>query len=264
MEIHKTAIVDPAAKLGPGTVVGPYAVIGPKAVLGRDNFVGPHCVLENLTAGDGNKFTASVYAGTAPQDVRTAGEEFRVIVGDRNTFRENVTLNRGTKHDTVIGSDCFLMTMSHIAHDCKVGSGVIMANAATLAGHVEVGDKAVLSGLMAVHQFVRVGTLAMLSGLSGIVMDIPPYCVATGTRAELAGLNLVGMRRGGVPRENIAKVREAYKILFLRGLRLEEALAQLRPWAVPEVRTLVAFIEGSKRGVARARLKLDSAEEVEA
>lgn len=263
--IHPTAVVDPAAKLGAGTVVGPYAVIGPKTILGEGCFVGPHCVLDQVRAGAGNRFEASVYAGTPPQDLRHKGEEFFVVMGERNVFRECVTLNRGTKGDTVVGSDCFLMAYSHVAHDCKVGSNVIMANSATLAGHVELGDGAVLSGLAAVHQYVRIGTLAMLSGLSGAVQDLPPYCTASGGRAGLVGLNLVGMRRAGIPRENISKVREAYKALFLRGLRLEEALAQLKDSPIPEVRTLASFVAQSKRGVMRPRAaKGEAVEEVEA
>ena len=246
--------------------IHPTAVVGPKVELGDGCVVGPYCVLENVKAGKNNVFYAHVSAGTAPQDLTHKGEEFFVVMGDNNTFREFVTLNRGTKHDTVIGSNCFLMAYSHVAHDCRLGDGVITANGATLAGHVEIGDNAFLSGFAALHQFTRVGRLAMLSGLSGAVQDLPPFCTATGGRAGLAGLNLVGMRRNGVPRANIAKVREAYKVLFLRGQRLEDALAQLKADnPVPEVQQMISFIESSKRGVMRPRdAKAAEAETVEA
>lgn len=252
--IHPTAVVDPAAKLGEGTVVAALAVVGPQVTLGPGCYVGPHCVLENLTAGRNNRFIASVFAGTPPQDLRHTGEGFFVVMGDDNTFRECVTLNRGTKGDTVIGSGCLIMAYSHVAHDCRLGSGVIFANSATLAGHVEIGDYVIISGLCAIHQFTRIGTLAMLSGLSGAPQDLPPYCVASGGRAGLAGLNLVGMRRAGIPRENISSVREAYKVLFLRGLPLKDALAKLKEGSpAPEVLNLVSFIEQSKRGILRPR-----------
>lgn len=253
--VHATAVVDPAAQLGEGVNVGPYAVIGPKARLGARCQVGPHCVIENVRAGEDNRFNASVFAGTPPQDIRNSGDEFFVVIGKGNTFRECVTLNRGTKSDTLIGDGCFVMAYAHVAHDCRVGNGVILVNNATLAGHVQVEDGAILSGFAAAHQFCRVGRLAMVSGLSGVVLDIPPFCTATGTRAELAGLNLVGMRRGGVPKDSIRQVREAYKTLFLRNLPLAEALARVRATnPCPEVGYLIAFIEASKRGVARPRL----------
>jgi len=261
--IHPTAVVDAAAELGPGSVVGPYAVIGPKARLGANCYVGPHCVLENVRAGRNNRFEAHVFAGTPPQDLTHTGEEFFVVIGDENVFRECVTLNRGTRGDTLLGSRCYLMAYSHVAHDCRVGSRVIAANAATLAGHVEVGDGAVLSGLVAVHQFARIGTLALLSGLSGLAQDLPPYCMASGGRAALAGINVVGMRRAGIPPERIAKVRDAYKTLFMRGLRLEEALARLKAQTpIPEVMTLVTFIEQSKRGILRPRAKAQGEQEL--
>ena len=263
--IHSTAVVDPAAKLGSGVHVGPHAVIGPRAEVGDGCRIGPHCVLDQVKLGKNNVLTAHVFAGTPPQDLRHAGEDFFVVAGDGNTFRECVTLNRGTKGDTVIGSNCFLMAYSHVAHDCKVGSGVIMANSATLAGHVEVGDGAVLSGLMAAHQFTRIGPLAMVSGLTGVVMDIPPFCTATGARAELAGLNLVGLRRSGLSRDAIAQVKAAYRTLFLEGLRLEEAIGRLKAsQPAPAVQQLIAFCETSKRGIARPRFKALGEEREEA
>ncbi len=265
-KIHPTAIVDPSAKLGAGVEIGPYAVLGPNVELGEGAVVGPHCTLEHLRAGKNNRFLAHVSAGTPPQDLVKTGEGFRVVIGDDCVFREFVTLNRGTKQDTVIGSRCFLMAYSHIAHDDRLGDGVIMANAATLAGHVEVGDGVVFGGLAAVHQFCRIGSYAMISGLTGIVQDVLPYTTASGPRAGLVGLNLIGMRRAGIPRDAIAQVKAAYKTLFMERLRLEEALRKLRdsnPCA--QVQELIRFCESSKRGLARPRmLEAAAAEEVAA
>jgi UDP-N-acetylglucosamine acyltransferase len=178
----------------------------------------------------------------------------RVIIGDRCTFREGVTVSRGTRGDTSIGSDCYFMANSHVGHDCQVGDGAILVNGALLGGHVEVGAGAIVSGNAVVHQFTRIGTLALLSGLSAAVMDILPYCIATGPRARLAGLNLVGLRRAKIPKERILEVKAAYKTLFSSSLLFHEALASLAERdAGPEVRTILAFCASSSRSIARPR-----------
>jgi UDP-N-acetylglucosamine acyltransferase len=229
--------------------------------------VGPHCVIEYATLGRDNQIVANAYLGTPPQDFKYGGEPTRLVMGDRNLVREGVTINRGTKAtcETRIGSGCLFMTMSHVAHDCRVGNNVIFVNASGLAGHVEVGDNAVISGLVGVHQFVRIGRLSMTSAGSMIGKDIPPFCMAQGDRAHLRGLNLVGLRRAGFSPATVRNLRNAYKTLFLQGLRLDEAIAKLRqsrPSA--EVLEMLDFIVQAKRGILRPLGSGSAAEEVEA
>lgn len=251
--IHPTAVVHPTAKIDPSVIIGPHAVIGEDVVIGPGTTIGAHAVVEFTTLGRNNKLFPGCYVGTAPQDLKYAGERTRLTMGDNNTVRECVTLNRGTSAtgETIIGSGCLFMAFSHVAHDCRVGNGVIMANGAPLAGHVTVGDYTVIGGLVAIHQFTRIGRYCMLGGGAMVGQDIPPFCNAQGDRATLRGLNLLGMRRAGLHRDTVSAIKGAYKTLFLSGLRLEEALAQLKSSAVPEVLEMVRFFEESKRGVTR-------------
>ena len=263
--IHPTAIIDPSAELDPTVSVGPYAVIGPDVVIGAGSTVGAHTVLEHVHMGKENRLFSGCYVGVAPQDLKYAGERTRLVMGDKNIVRECVTLNRGSAAtgETRIGSGCLFMAYSHVAHDCRVGDGVILVNSVPLAGHVEVGDFAVLGGSSAVHQFVRIGRLSMISGGSMVGKDIPPFCTAQGDRAVLRGLNSIGMRRAGLPREAISAVKDAYKTLFLSGGALEGAIAQLKASApAKEVLEMIDFIERSKRGVMRPAVGATEAEEV--
>jgi UDP-N-acetylglucosamine acyltransferase len=265
MAIHPTAVIHPSATIDPSVEVGPFAVVGPETVVGPGCLIGPHCVVEYATLGRGNRLIASCYVGTPPQDLKYAGEPTRLIMGDRNTVREGVTLNRGTTAtgETRIGSGCLFMTLSHVAHDCRIGNGVILVNVTGLAGHVEIGDNAIISGLVGVHQFVRVGRLSMTSAGSMVGKDIPPFCLAQGDRAGLRGLNLVGLRRAGFKPQTIRALKNAYATLFSQGLRLEQALAKLREEKPgPEVTEFVEFVATAKRGVLRPRSQ--EAEEEEA
>jgi UDP-N-acetylglucosamine acyltransferase len=260
--IHPTAIIHPEAVLGQDVEVGPYAVLGPGASLGDGCYVGPSSVIEHAAMGRSNHVSSHVRIGGEPQVIPSLADARRVVIGDRNTFREGVTVSRGTRGDTVIGSDCYLMANSHVGHDCKVGDRVSLVNGALLGGHVEVGDGAILSGNTAVHQFTRIGALALLSGLSAAVMDVLPYCVACGTRARLSGLNLVGLRRAKVPRERIEELKAAYKTLFFSKMLLRDALARLAESDPgPEVRVLLEFCAQSRRGVARPRGRTEGAQE---
>ena len=264
MSIHPTAVVHPAARLDPSVEVGPYAVIGPDTVIGPGCIIGPHCVVECATLGRENRLVASCFVGGPPQDLGYKGEPTRLVMGDRNTVREGVTLNRGTKAtgETRIGSGCLFMALSHVAHDCRVGNGVIMANATGLAGHVAVGDGAILSTLIGVHQFVRIGRLAMISAGSMIGKDVPPFCTAQGDRANLRGLNVVGLRRAGFSPAAIRAVKNAYATLFEPGLMLEQAVSQLRAGGPgPEVTEFLDFISQGKRGILRPRSAAPEAEE---
>lgn len=252
--IHPSAVVDTTAEIDPAAVVGPFAVVGPKTVLGPGCVVGAHGVVEYAVLGRDNRIHPNAFVGTPPQDLKYAGEETLLVMGDNNIVREGATLNRGTAASgkTVIGSNCLFMTNTHVAHDCRLGSGVIMANLATLAGHVEVGDFSVFGGFVGVHQFVRIGRYCMMGAGSKVGKDMPSFCMCQGDRATLRGLNLIGMRRAGLHRDVVSAVKEAYRTLFLSGLRVEEAAAKLKTGSPPpEVLEMVAQVETSKRGVTR-------------
>ncbi|MFA6002853.1 MAG: acyl-ACP--UDP-N-acetylglucosamine O-acyltransferase [Elusimicrobiota bacterium] len=265
MAIHQTAVIHPSAKIDPSAEIGPYTVIGPDTIIGPNCHIGPHCVIEYATLGSENRLIASCYVGTPPQDLKYAGEPTRLIMGDRNTVRENVTLNRGTStQETRIGSGCLFMTLSHVAHDCRVGNGVIMGNAAALAGHVHVSDNVIMSGLSGVHQFVRIGRMCMISGGSMIGKDAPPFCMVQGDRASLRGLNAIGLRRAGFKPTTVRAIKNAYMTLFKSGLRLDDAVARLRSEPpIPEVVEMLDFISGGKRGLMRAKRHAPNAEEAE-
>jgi len=266
MSIHPTAIIAPDAEIGKNTVIGPYAVIGPKTKTGDNNYIGPHCVIEHTIMGNNNEITASAFIGMKPQDLTHDGAETMVVIGDNNKIRECATIHRATKSDapTKVGNNCFLMACAHIAHDCKVGNNVIMVNNSGIAGHVEVADNALLSGMVAVHQFVRIGRLSMVSGLSGLPLDLPPFCRASGGRAKLVGLNSVGLRRNGFTREEIASVKKAYRQLFLSTNTLKESIEILKKDnPTPQVLEMINFIENSKRGIMAARRKAAGAEDAD-
>lgn len=255
--IHSTAIVSDRARIGDGSTVGPYCVIGPDVEVGRDCEIGPHAVLEGPTRmGDANRVFQFASIGAPPQDTKYRGEPTRLEIGARNTFRESVTVHRGTVRGggvTQLGNDGLYMAYSHVAHDCVIGDHVIMANGAALAGHVTIEDYAIVGGLVAIHQHARIGESAMLGGGAMVVMDIVPFCTAVGDRARLAGPNVVGIKRRGLGDDAVRAVRAAYRVLFQSKLRLEEALARLRA-ELPdsrEVAHMVRFIEGSQRGICR-------------
>lgn len=257
MRIHPTAIVHPEAQLDVTVEVGPYAVVGPRVKVGPRTIIGPHAVVEgDTTIGADNRIFQFTSVGAIPQDLKYAGEPTRLVIGDRNQVREFTTIHLGTAQGggvTRIGSGCLLMANSHVAHDCIVGDDVILANSSALAGHVTVEDHVTCGGLSGVHQFTRLGRHAFISGGAMVTMDIPPYCTAQGDRAELAGLNTVGLTRGGFSTEAVARIKAAYKLLFRSGLGLREALARVVAefGGNPEIDHLVRFIEGSERGIAR-------------
>ncbi len=257
MAIHPTAVVESGARVDPTCEVGPFAVVGSDVVLGPGTSVAAHAIVKgHTTLGAGNRVFSHAVIGEIPQDLKYRGEPTRLVIGDRNTFRECVTINLGTVQgggETVIGNGCLFMAYSHVGHDCRVGDGAIIANSVALAGHVTLEEHVHFSGLAAAHQFCRIGRLAFVSGLTGVTMDVPPYCTAVGARAELAGLNAVGMQRVGMTEEQIGRVKQAYKILFRSNLVLAEALAQVEGelGAHPEIAHFVTFIRGSQRGITR-------------
>ncbi len=259
--IHPTAIIDPEARLGEGVAVGPYAVIGPQVTIGDGCAIGSHAVIEShVRMGKDNRVSAFASIGAPPQDLKYRGEETWVDVGEGNTIREYVTVNRGSIGGggvTRLGNGILLMAYCHVAHDCRIGDKVIMANAATLGGHVEVRDHAFIGGLGAVHQFCRVGEYAMIGGLSAATQDIPPYVTAVSGRGKdergLHGLNLIGLKRNLFPEATIAALKDAYRILFRSGAPMLDAIAKVEAEVapLPEVLNLLDFIRSSKRGVLR-------------
>lgn len=230
-DIHATAVVDPEAKLGSDVTVGPFCVIGPDVELGKGVKLHSHiAVAGRTTIGADCEVYPFASIGHSPQDQKYRGEESRLEIGERTIIRENVTINPGTEGGgllTSIGADCLVMVGAHIAHDCRVGNHVILVNAATLAGHVVLGDHVIVGGLSAIHQFVRVGQGAFIGGMSGIVADVIPYGMAIGNRASLSGLNLVGLKRRKVPREQIHELRQAYRALFAEEGTLAERTAKV-------------------------------------
>ena len=266
MAIHPTAIVDATAKIDPSAEIGPYAIIGPETIIGARTIVGAHSVGEPATLGADNVLHPGCFVGTPPQDLKYAGEKTRLVMGDKNTVRECVTLNRGTAQGgglTKIGSNCLFMACSHVAHDCVVGNGVIVVNAALLAGHVHVGDMAVLGGSCAIHQFTRIGRLAMLGGGSMNGQDVLPFANTQGDRAVMRGINVLGLKRAGVAPESRSALKAAYKTLFLSGLTQTDALSQLKA-AKPDpiVQEWIDYIESSgKRGYMRPAAGVTELEE---
>lgn len=256
--IHPTAIISPDAKLGADVRVGPYCVIGSGVVLGDRCVLESHVVLGGPSIiGSDNHFFPFAAVGGKSQDLKYQGEPTSLEIGDRNVFRENCTIHRGT-HDhtpTRIGSDNLFLCYSHVAHDCQVGNHIILSNNGTLGGHVVVEDHAIVSGLAAIHQFCRIGCHSITGGCAKVVQDVPPYMIADGNPAATRGLNLVGLQRRGFAEDDIKALKSAYKKLFLKkDGNLANQLSSLkadRPANHAPVKHLIAFIEASKRGVTR-------------
>src|SRR3954466_5066527 len=257
MAIHPTAIVDRHAELDSTVDVGPYAVIGPKVKIGARTRIGPHAVIEgDTTIGEGNTIFQFASVGAIPQDLKYAGEQTRLVIGNSNQIREFSTVHIGTAGGggvTRISDKCLLMANSHVAHDVQLGDGCILANSVALAGHVSVEDHVIFGGLAAVHQFTRIGRLAFVSGGAMVTQDIPPYVTVQGDRAEVVGINAVGLTRARFDEHAQARVKAAYKIVFRSKRGLREAVAHVKAeyGGNPEIDHFVAFLEGTQRGIAR-------------
>jgi UDP-N-acetylglucosamine acyltransferase len=253
-QIHPTAIVSAEAELGADVEIGPFAIVGPKVTVGRGSKIGPRAILEqNVRLGAECRVGIGSVLGGPPQDLKYAGEETWVEVGDGTVIREYCTINRGTTQSrlTRLGAHCLVMTYVHVAHDCHIGDRVILANGVQLAGHVTIDAFATLSGLTAVHQFVKIGAYAFIGGMSRVTKDVPPYTKAVGSPMKLYGLNAVGLQRNGLSPEAVAELKKAYRLVFRSGLNISQALDRARTELaqLPEVTGFLQFVEESGRGV---------------
>jgi len=255
--IDPRAIVDPAARLGAGVSIGAYCVIGPRVTIGEGTRIEPHTVIHRDTEiGPDNRIGPTASIGGDPQDLKYGGETTRLVVGSGNRIHEYVTLNRGTAGGggvTSVGDGNLFMAYAHVGHDCQVGSRIVFANAATLAGHVEVGDDATVGAYSGVHQFCRVARHAFIGGYSVVTQDALPWVLTVGNRATTHGLNLVGLRRGGYPRETIRALKRCYQELVRSKSGLEAAAAAIERelGEIEEVRYFLEFVRTSERGICR-------------
>ena len=247
--IHATAVVDPSAKLGTNVEIGPFCVIGPDVELGDGVVIHSHAVITGRTTlGPECKVFPFASIGQAPQDVKFHGEPSTLTIGAKTIIREHATVNPGTEGghmSTKVGSNCLLMIGAHVAHDCEVGDSVTLVNGATLGGHVTIGDGAIIGGLSAVHQFVRIGAYAFIGGMSGITADVIPFGMAIGNRANLCGLNIVGLKRKRFPRDQIHELRQAYRMLFSTEGTLKERLEDVESMfsTNPLTKQVIEFIK---------------------
>ncbi len=231
-QIHPTAIISDGAVIGEDCTIGAYSVIGPKVVIGRGSRVGPHVVIEgHTTLGDENTIFQFASVGAVPQDLKFAGEDSQLIIGNRNIIREYVTLQPGTNlggMKTIIGDGNLFMACCHVAHDCLVGNSNVFANSCAVAGHVTIGNRVTVGGLSGLHQFSRIGDLAIIGAGAMVAKDVPPFCMAQGDRAFLIGLNRIGLKRSSVSTADISRLKQLYRKVFFSSGRLVERIEATR------------------------------------
>ncbi|MBM4234476.1 MAG: acyl-ACP--UDP-N-acetylglucosamine O-acyltransferase [Gammaproteobacteria bacterium] len=255
--IDPRAVVAPSAKLAADIEIGAYSIIGPNVEIGLGCVIGPHVVITgHTTIGANNRIFQFASIGDAPQDKKYAGEPTRVLIGNGNTFREYVTVNRGTAKDkgvTTVGDDNLFMASSHVAHDCIVGSHCVFANLATLAGHVEIDDWVILAGFTGVHQFCKIGVHAFIANNTAVTRDVPPYVMAVGHPAEPHSINTNGISRRGFSAEQVRNIKNAYTMLYRSELPLQEAIDEITRAAQnqPELQAFVDFFPRSNRSLIR-------------
>lgn len=255
-QIHSTAVVHPKAQIGDACEIGPYCVIGEHVVLGPACRLHSHVVIDGHTVlGRENDIFPFASIGLKTQDLKWKGGITRTQVGDRNTFREYVTINSATGdgETTIVGSDNHILAYSHLAHNVNIGNHVIMSNVGTLAGHVTVSDHAVIGGVVAIHQFCRIGKMSMIGGCSKVVQDVPPFMLADGNPAQTRTINKVGLERRGVSEAAQTALKQAYKILFREGLTISNALVKIEKELprLPEIEHLLQFARTSERGLSK-------------
>lgn len=255
--IDPRAMVSPRAQLADDVEVGPFAVIGDDVVIGARTTIGPHAVVNGpTTLGADNKVFQFASLGDAPQDKKYKGEPTRLEVGDRNTFREYCTVNRGTVTGhgvTRVGSDNYFLAYTHVGHDCILGSNIVLSNLVMLGGHVELGDWVTMSGYAGAHQFVKIGAHAFIGNMTAVTRDVPPYVLATGQPAEPRSINSIGLQRRGFSTEQVRNIKNAYRVLYRSDLRLDDAVRRLEELAAtqPELRIFVDFIGTTTRSLVR-------------
>ena len=256
--IHPSASVHDSVQLDAGVKIGPFSVIGEGVSIGKNTRIDANVYIEgNTVIGEGNSFSSYSSIGTAPQDVSYEGEETRLVIGDRNVFREFITINRGSAKDTGITSiedDNYLMAYSHVGHDCQIGSHTIFTNGATLGGHVTVQDFVYLSALTGIHQFCRIGKFALVGGGSIVTQDILPFCRVAGSRPmRHYGVNAIGLRRSGYARERINRIKDIFKIFFHSDMNTTQAVERIKADCPPDEdrEIILDFITASKRGIVK-------------
>ena len=252
--IHSTAIIDPTATIDESAEIGPYSIVGKNVVIGANTVVGPHVVIGDYTEiGHSNRFYQFSSIGEENQDKKYAGEPTKTIIGNSNVFREGCTVHRGTVQDqgiTKIGNDGWFMAYTHIAHDCVLADNIIMSNNATLAGHVHVGNHVILSGFAKIHQFCKIGDHAFIGMDCAISKDIPPFILV----AENApyGLNSEGLKRRGFSPETISELKRAYRTIYRKSLKIDEAISELSISNEESIKQLVNFLKNAERGILRS------------
>ena len=256
--IHQTAIISTKAKISENTKIGPYCIIDDEVSIEEGCELISHVHISgNTKIGKNNKFFPFSSVGSIPQDLKYSGEDSKLVIGKNNTFRENVTINLGTKNGgmiTKIEDNCLFMVGSHIAHDCQISSNVILANNVTLAGHVVIDSNAIIGGLSGVHQFVQIGKYAMMGGMSGVESNIIPYGLYLGIRDNLRGLNIIGLKRKNVDIETISKIKKIFRKIFCEQNSLEKNIKNLNQEekSILEVAEILDFISlNLKRGICR-------------
>lgn len=253
-EIHNTAIVSPKAELGENVSVGPHTIIEDNVTIGAGTRIASSALIASgARLGQNVIVSHGAVVGTVPQDLKFAGEESLLVVGDNTTIREYATLNRGTagRGETTVGKNCLIMAYAHVAHDCIIGNNVILANSVNLAGHIEIDDCAILGGVLPVHQFVKIGAHAMIGGGFRVQQDVCPYSLVGGYPLRIAGLNALGLKRRGFTSEAIRTLKATYKILFSSNLNTTQAVERIMSEIeiIPEVQVILDFIKRSNRGL---------------
>lgn len=253
--IAPTARVHPDAVIGPRVVVGDFAIVEQDVAIGAETRLEPYVFVKRWTTlGERNEISAATVLGTDPLDKNFTGARSYLKIGDGNKIREHYTISRGTmpESETIVGNGNYIMTSGHIAHNCNIGDNTTIASCALVAGYVEVEDQAFISGGVVIHQFSKIGRLAMIGGNSRVNLDVPPYFLYSDFNVSPKGLNLVGLRRAGFTAAEVRALKEAYKLLYKSGLKLEDALSRIEGESPTEhTRHLVAFIRRSKRGICR-------------
>ena len=250
--IHKTAIIDPNAKISSTVEIGPYSVIGPNVIINDNAIIQSHVnITGHTTIGKNNKIYSFASIGSDPQDMKYSGEQTKLLIGDNNTIREYVTINTGTVQGggiTKVGNNNLIMINAHIAHDCIIGNNIVIANSAAIAGHAEIGDNVIIGGNCGIQQFVRIGRMAMIGGMTGVSRDVIPYGLSTGNRNYLNGINVVGLRRSKISNKEIIGLTDAYKEIF-RTKSLNENLSKLNGEFKENnlVKEVVEFINKDKK-----------------